>query len=237
MRPTSLLLLLHNALFASAAFFGAATAAPAALFPTCAASPATFAAAAARAPAARCAAPSADAPLVTCGKCKAAYTIDAEAFGTGQKVRCSNCGHEWFQTASRFATVPAGYEIVDYPAEMKERLAQGKSAVPESRFRCFVGNLAFAAEEDELREIFERYGTVVSVTIMTDENGSPKGYGFVNMESPVAGAKAVEELNGYEFCGRAINVSEGKQSASRGRGRGRGDGRGRGRGGRGRGGP
>ena len=182
--------------------------------------------------------------MVTCGRCKAAYTVTPAEFGDGQQVRCSNCGHEWYQTTVRLSPIPPDMELVEYPAEMSARLAAGKPAEPVARFRVFVGNLPFAATEEELREMFERFGTVVSVTVMTDETGRPKGFGFVNMESAIAGAKAVEAINGSELHGRELNVSEGKNSVSRGRGdgrgrgRGRGDGRGRGRGdfrGRGRG--
>ena len=181
--------------------------------------------------------------VITCSRCKATYTVDNLAdFGTGKQVKCSNCEHEWFQTVARLNDVPRDMDMIEYPQAMKDRIARGLPAEPVGRYRCFVGNLPFVVTEEELRELFERYGTVASATVMVDENGRPKGFGFVNLESTVAGAKAVEELDGYELHGRSITVSEGKQSASRGRGdgrgrgRGRGDGRGRGRGdGRGRG--
>lgn len=184
-----------------------------------------------------------DQKLITCGRCKATYLIeDLAAFGDGKQVKCSNCDHEWFQTANRLNDMPKDMDLVEYPEEMKERIARGLPAEPVGRYRCFVGNLPFAVTEDELRALFEPFGTVASATVMVDENGRPKGFGFVNMESTVSGAKAVEELDGYDLHGRSITVSEGKQSNSRGRGdgrgRGRGDGRGRGRGrgdGRGRG--
>lgn len=176
--------------------------------------------------------------ILTCGRCKAAYEIDMDGFGSGQQVRCENCGHEWFQSAARLMPMPPDMELIEYPQAMRDRMAAGKPAEAISRYRCFVGNLAFTVAEDELRELFEPYGSVVGVIIMADETGRPKGFGFVNMESAVAGSKAVEELNGVDLHGRQINVSEGKQSVSRGRGRGDGRGRGRGRGdgGRGRGG-
>lgn len=178
----------------------------------------------------------ADDLVVTCSRCKATYVIDKEAFGEGKQVKCTTCKHEWYQATPRLQKVPPDMVIVEYPQEMKDRIAAGKPAEAVGRFRVFVGNLAFDATEDDLRELFGRYGTVVSVSVMADDTGRPKGFAFVNMESIVAGAKAVEELNGEEFCGRSITVSEGKQSAGGGRGRGRGDGRGRGRGdGRGRG--
>ena len=188
---------------------------------------------------------SSTAKVITCGRCKATYVVDdLEAFGDGKQVKCSNCEHEWFQSASRLNPVPPDMDLVDYPQDMKDRLARGLPAEPVARYRCFVGNLPFEVQEEELRELFAKFGTVASATVMVDENGRPKGFGFVNMESTVSGAKAVEELDGYELHGRTITVSEGKQSTGRGRGdgrgrgRGRGDGRGRGRGrgdGRGRG--
>lgn len=173
--------------------------------------------------------------VITCGQCKATFPIDLEAFGSGKQVRCNNCNHEWFQSASRLHTLPADMELVPYPAEMKARIDAGKSPEPRARFRAFVGNLAFTASEADLKELFQPYGTVVTVTVMRDEEtGRSRGFGFVNMESPTAGLKAVQELDGHELYGRNLNVSEGKQPISRGRGRG--DGRGRGRGdGRGRG--
>ena len=113
-------------------------------------------------------------------------------------------------------------------------MRQGKSAEPQANYRAFVGNLPFQTTEQELEDVFSAHGVVVSVSIMTDEDGRARGYGFVNMESKEEGEKAVAALNGYMLHDRSLNVSEGKAPA--GRGRGRGDGRGRGRGdGRGRG--
>jgi len=174
--------------------------------------------------------------ILTCAKCKAAFMIDVEAFGTGREVSCSTCNHEWYQTADRLQKLPGDMKLVTYPESMKERIAQGKSAEPQSNFRAFVGNMPFQASAQELEDLFSPYGVVCNVNIMTDEDGRPRGFAFVNMEDPKAGLEAVAALDGVELRGRNLNVSEGKQPA--GRGRGRGDGRGRGRGdfrGRGRG--
>ena len=174
--------------------------------------------------------------VVTCSRCKATYPIDLDAFGEGQQVRCTNCGHEWYQTSDRLRELPDDMELIPYPAEMKARVDAGEPAEAQARFRAFVGNLAFTCSETELRAAFEVFGKVVSTTVMTDNEGRPRGFGFVNMESEADGKRAVEELDGMELHGRSISVSVGKQPAGRdgGRGRGRGDGRGRG-GGRGRG--
>lgn len=126
-------------------------------------------------------------------------------------------------------------ELVDYPEEMKARVDRGEPAELRARYRVFVGNLAWSVGEQELRSLFEQHGVVVAVTIMADEAGRPRGFGFVNMLNPEEGEKAVEALNGVELDGRAISVSEGKQPAARGSGRGGAGAGGRGRGGRGRG--
>ena len=153
--------------------------------------------------------------LVTCSRCKASFEVDEADFaGGGRQVQCSGtgCDYKWFQTVDRLQEIPDGFELVEYPQEMKDRIAAGKPAEPVSRFRCFVGNLPFSATEEDLREVFERFGSVASVSVMADDDGRPRGFGFVNMESSVAGAAAVAELDGYELQGRSITVSEGKQS-------------------------
>ena len=166
--------------------------------------------------------------ILTCAKCKAAFMIDVEAFGKGREVSCSTCNHEWYQTADRLQKLPSDMKLVEYPESMKERIAQGKSAEPQSNFRAFVGNMPFQASAQELEDLFSPYGVVCQVNIMTDEDGRPRGFAFVNMEDPKDGMTAVMALDGIELRGRNINVSEGKMPT--GRGRGRGDGRGRGRG-------
>ena len=58
---------------------------------------------------------------LTCSRCKATYEIDISDFGTGKQVKCSNCDHEWFQTANRLQDMPRDMELVEYPESMKER--------------------------------------------------------------------------------------------------------------------
>ena len=94
----------------------------------------------------------------------------------------------------------------------------------------FVGNLSFNTNEDELRQIFEAYGQVDRVSILTDrDTGRSRGFGFVEMTSDEDGEKAIAALNGSQFGGRTINVNEARPKAERGGG-GFGGGGGRGRG-------
>lgn len=70
--------------------------------------------------------------------------------------------------------------------------------------------------EGDLKGIFEEYGQVVSVKIVTDrETGRSKGFGFVEMAEEEAGREAVEELNGAEVMGRTIKVNEARQREER----------------------
>lgn len=93
----------------------------------------------------------------------------------------------------------------------------------------FVGNLSFNTNEDELRQMFESYGQVDRVSILTDrDTGRSRGFGFVEMSSNEDGDKAIAALNGSQLGGRTINVNEARPKAER-----AGGGGGRERGGRG----
>lgn len=77
--------------------------------------------------------------------------------------------------------------------------------------KLFVGSLAWATNDDSLKEFFSSVGTVVSASVITDrESGRSRGFGFVEMSSEEEAKKAVEELNGKELDGRPIVVNEAK---------------------------
>ncbi len=74
--------------------------------------------------------------------------------------------------------------------------------------KIYVGNLSFQATEDELASLFAQAGEVESVTIITDrETGRSRGFGFVSMSEEDAD-KAITQLNGAQFKGRALVVNE-----------------------------
>jgi len=86
----------------------------------------------------------------------------------------------------------------------------------------FVGNLNFKTSEDALRKLFESYGPVDRVTILTDrETGRSRGFAFVEMSSTEVGDKAIAALNGTELEGRTLNINEAKPKGERAGGRGR----------------
>lgn len=73
----------------------------------------------------------------------------------------------------------------------------------------FIGNLNYAVTEDDIREIFEEYGELTSVKLISDKfTGKSKGFGFVEMADDAEAKKAIEELNGAEVEGRTIVVNE-----------------------------
>ena len=95
----------------------------------------------------------------------------------------------------------------------------------------FVGNLSFNTSEEELRQMFEVYGQVDRVSILTDrDTGRSRGFGFVEMASSEDGEKAIAALNGSQMGGRTLNVNEARPKSDQGGG---GGGGGRERGGRG----
>ena len=81
----------------------------------------------------------------------------------------------------------------------------------------FVGNLNFGATEDAVRTMFEAYGTVERVSIITDrDTGQAKGFGFVEMSANADADRAIAELNGRDLDGRALNVNEARPKTDRG---------------------
>ena len=73
----------------------------------------------------------------------------------------------------------------------------------------YVANLSWSISEEDLKNVFQPYGAVTSVKIVTDrETGRSRGFGFVEMEDENAGQSAIGELNDTELQGRKIVVKE-----------------------------
>ena len=80
----------------------------------------------------------------------------------------------------------------------------------------FVGNLSFNTSEDELRQLFEPFGQVDRVSILTDrETGRSRGFGFVEMGDDNSGRNAINELNGRDFLGKSLVVNEARPREER----------------------
>ena len=79
----------------------------------------------------------------------------------------------------------------------------------------YVGNLPFNATAQDLETLFGEYGTVESAAIINDrETGRSRGFGFVEMPNE-EGAKAISELDGHDYNGRALKVNEARPREER----------------------
>lgn len=137
------------------------------------------------------------------------------------------------------------------PADDKTAANEAASASAAEGRRLYIGNLAYATTEGELKDFFKSY-LVESVSIPKNpRTDRPVGYAFVDLSTPTEAERAIEELSGKEILERKVSVqlarkpepagekTEGANGegsgaeGSRRRASGRGRGRGRGRGGRG----
>lgn len=88
-----------------------------------------------------------------------------------------------------------------WPAPLKDKRQNMKN--------IFVGNLDFAATESSIRSMFEAYGTVERVNLVTDrDTGRSRGFAFVEMSDSAEADRAIAALNGSELDGRSLNVNE-----------------------------
>lgn len=82
--------------------------------------------------------------------------------------------------------------------------------------KIFVGNLSWKVTEDILKPLFEAYGSVVSIKIITDQyTGKSKGFGFVEMETAEGAEKAIAELNDKPLLDRNLRVSAAQERQER----------------------
>ena len=82
--------------------------------------------------------------------------------------------------------------------------------------KLYVGNLAYQTSSDDLQQLFAKAGTVETASVVEDrETGRSRGFGFVEMSSKEEGAAAIQQFNGQELGGRALNVNEAKPRENR----------------------
>jgi len=87
----------------------------------------------------------------------------------------------------------------------------------------FVGNLDFSATEASIRSLFEPYGAVDRVSLVTDrDTGRSRGFAFVEMSDAAAADRAIAALNGHDLDGRALNINEARPKTQGAGGGGRG---------------
>ncbi len=77
----------------------------------------------------------------------------------------------------------------------------------------YVANISFRASEGQLKDLFQQFGEVSSVKIVTDrETGRSRGFGFIEMPNDSEGTQAIAQLNGVEFSERNLVVNEARPS-------------------------
>lgn len=81
--------------------------------------------------------------------------------------------------------------------------------------KVYVGNLSFDATEQQVRDLFNEFGTIDSIAMINDrDTGRFRGFAFVEME-PAAADAAIKALNGKELDGRELNVNEARPREER----------------------
>jgi RNA recognition motif-containing protein len=79
--------------------------------------------------------------------------------------------------------------------------------------KLYVGNLPFTATEDAVRSLFAAHGTVEKISLISDrDTGKPRGFGFIEMSGTDA-SSAMQALNGKDFDGRALKISEAQEKS------------------------
>ncbi|KAF2860625.1 polyadenylate binding protein [Piedraia hortae CBS 480.64] len=79
----------------------------------------------------------------------------------------------------------------------------------------YVKNVETEVTEDQLRELFEKYGEITSVSLAHDQEGKSRGFGFVNYAKHEDAAKAVDELNDHDFHGQKLYVGRAQKKHER----------------------
>lgn len=79
----------------------------------------------------------------------------------------------------------------------------------------FIKNFGDGYSDDQLKEMFETYGTVISAKVMTENNGVSKGFGFVSFEDHEAASRAVDDMDGKDMLGREVYVGRAQKKAER----------------------
>ncbi len=81
--------------------------------------------------------------------------------------------------------------------------------------KLYVGNLPFSVDSEGLKKIFEGFEVKEATLIQDKFSGRSKGFGFVTIEDDEAAKKAITDLNGKDFEGRELKISEARPMEDR----------------------
>jgi len=108
--------------------------------------------------------------------------------------------------------VKEGLEMVELPeadkARIQQNIEEGKSPKFMGESKLYIGNIAFECHEDDIFQIFSQVGEVGDVSLVRDDTGKIRGFGFVTMRTKEDGQRAIDELDGTAVRGRNIAVRE-----------------------------
>ncbi|CAB9499098.1 Cold-inducible RNA-binding protein [Seminavis robusta] len=135
---------------------------------------------------------------------------DLGSRGKGRRLECTVCGHSWFQSRDRIMSMRDGMELVERPQYEIDRIMlniqENKSPGFVGDFKLYVGNIAFECSEQDIYNTFKEIGSVGEVSLVRDDIGRNRGFGFVTMRTAQDGEAAMAQLDGTEINGRNIAV-------------------------------
>ena len=151
---------------------------------------------------------------------------------TDKNITCVDCNKEFiFSTNEQefYASKDFAHEPKRCPDCMQARKSSRNGsggAGYQRQMNIYIGNLAYEVTEADIKQEFEAFGEVTSVSVVKDQySGQSKGFGFVEMPKLTEGQAAITGLNGKQIKGRAVTVNVARpkgEGGSRGGGGGRG---------------
>ncbi|MBL1353377.1 MAG: RNA-binding protein [Zetaproteobacteria bacterium] len=151
--------------------------------------------------------------------CGVALVCSLLGYAIQPSLLASSPAPSLFATGLFLGTLLGGLIVTMKPLKKSMSSISSNSQVNDSNAQqldghvLYVGNVPFNAKEDEIQRLFEAYGQVKAIRMVTGgPNKRPKGYGFVEMDK--AGAQAALALNGKEFAGRKLRVNSAKNKES-----------------------
>jgi predicted Zn finger-like uncharacterized protein len=134
--------------------------------------------------------PSTPTTYVRCANCQSVYYITPADIGSsaGRRLECSLCGHAWYQSKERILTLNDDFlSLVPLNARELDRMEMNRQEGKPIKFigdkKLYVGNVAFEAHEEDFFQVFGQFGIVGDVSLVRDDAGKIRGYGFVTMRT------------------------------------------------------
>jgi predicted Zn finger-like uncharacterized protein len=150
---------------------------------------------------------------VRCANCQAVYALSPDDVGNGRRLECSLCGHAWYQSKDRILSLNEDFMTL-IPINQREldRIEMNRQEGKPLKFvgdkKLYVGNVAFEAHEEDFFKVFGQFGIVGDVSLVRDDAGKIRGYGFVTMRTAEAADLALQKAHGLCIRGRELAVRE-----------------------------